>query len=72
MLDRATIIHARNVTTEMVEALERLRGLLKTDGGHLTQAGRAVIQEGLARGLKNKDLAELLSVSPAAISRHTP
>jgi hypothetical protein len=67
MLNRRTIAHVKNV----VEDLELFLQLLKTDGGHLTEAGKAVIREGLARGVRNKELAELLSVSPAAVTRYS-
>ncbi|MBV8135662.1 MAG: hypothetical protein JO121_08500 [Deltaproteobacteria bacterium] len=65
-IDRATRIHE-----EMEDTLRQLSGLLKTDGGHLTPAGIAVMNEGLNRGMSQSQVARLLSVSPAAISYRT-
>lgn len=58
-------------TLKMMRTLRRLRALFKTDGGHLTNAAKAVIDEALQVGMKKTEIADLLGVTPAAISYHT-
>ena len=55
----------------MRRTLQKFRSLFKTDGGHLTPAAKAVIEEGIRAGMKKSEIASLLDVTPAAISYHT-
>jgi hypothetical protein len=50
--------------------LRVFRSLMKKDGGRLTDAGKAVIQQGLAKGISQSKLAKLLEITPAAVSYH--
>ena len=56
---------------KMARTIRKFRALFKTDGGHLTPGGKAVIKEGLRAGMTKSEIAALLGVSPAAISYHT-
>jgi hypothetical protein len=55
---------------EMDRDLGALRSLLKTDGGRLTPAGRAVVRQGIQSGMQQAALARLLEITPAAVSYH--
>ena len=55
---------------EMDRDLGTLRSLLKSEGGRLTPAGRAVIRQGLQAGLQQAKIARLLEITPAAVSYH--
>jgi hypothetical protein len=48
-----------------------LLSILKTDGDHLTAAAKEVIKVGLDRGWSKKRIAEVLHVTPAAITYHS-
>lgn len=61
---------AANETLNMMKTLQKFRRLFKTDGGHLTSAGKAVILEGLRAGLSTNELASLLDVNPAVVRYH--
>jgi DNA-binding NarL/FixJ family response regulator len=63
----------RSLATESLSMLQRLqtfRRLFKTDGGHLTSAGKAVIPEALKAGLSTGEIASLLDVAPAVVRYH--
>ena len=49
-----------------------LAALFKTDGGHLTPAGKAIIQQGIEMGIAQSKIAGLLDITPAAVSYHAP
>jgi DNA-binding MarR family transcriptional regulator len=70
MFDEANFKRAASDAMKMARTLRKMRALFKTDGGHLTNAAKAVITEGLRNGMTQTELADLLSVSPAAISYH--
>jgi DNA-binding CsgD family transcriptional regulator len=70
IFDEANFRRAASDTMKMMRTLRKLRALFKTDGGHLTNAAKAVIKEGLRNGMTQSEIADLLSVSPAAISYH--
>ena len=61
---------AASETLLMLERLEKFRRLFKTDGGHLTSAGKGVIFEGLRQGLTTGEIASLLDVQPAVVRYH--
>jgi predicted transcriptional regulator len=70
MFDENNFRRAARDTIKMMRTLTKLRALFKTDGGHLTNAAKAIISEGLRNGMTQSEIADLLSVSPAAISYH--
>jgi hypothetical protein len=57
-------------TLSMLERLQLFRRLFKTEGGHLTGAGKAVIPEALKAGLTTAEIASLLDVAPAVVRYH--
>jgi hypothetical protein len=61
--------HAEEVLV-LAEQLARARKLFKTEGGHLTQAGRAVVLEGERQGFGTGEIASLLDVTPAVVRYH--
>ena len=71
MFDERNFRRAAKDTMEMMKTLRKFRRLFKTDGGHLTKAGKEVIREGLRNGMTKAELADLLHVSSSAISYHT-
>ncbi len=71
MFDERNFRRAAKDTMRMMQTLRKFRRLYKTDGGRLTDAAKAAIQEGLRNGMSKTEIADLLSVSPSAISYHT-
>jgi hypothetical protein len=71
MIDMSDVDRATSVIGHAVKTLHQLQSLLKTDGGRLTEAGKAVMRAALESGMTKVQIAELLSVSAAAISYHT-
>lgn len=71
MIDASDINEATSVIKQAMRTLHQFQSLLKTDGGHLTEAGKAVMRGALESGMSKGEVAELLSVSAAAISYHT-
>jgi hypothetical protein len=61
--------HAQEVLT-LADQLAKARRLFKTEGGHLTQAGRSIVVEGERQGLATSEIADLLEVSPAVVRYH--
>ena len=61
--------HATEVLA-LADQLAKARRLFKTEGGHLTQAGRALVLEGERQGLPTSEIADLLEVSPAVVRYH--
>ena len=61
--------HATEVLA-LADQLARARRLFKTEGGHLTQAGRALVLEGDRQGLATSEIADLLEVNPAVVRYH--
>ena len=57
-------------TLSMLHRLQVFRRLFKTEGGHLTAAGKAIIPEGLKAGLTTTEIATLLDVAPAVVRYH--
>ncbi|HEY0033594.1 MAG TPA: hypothetical protein VGB81_10040 [Devosia sp.] len=54
----------------LAEQLGKARRLFKTEGGHLTQAGRAVVLEGQRQGLTTSEIASLLETTQAVVRYH--
>ena len=71
MFDEKAFRSVAKDTMRMLRTLEKFRRLFKTEGGHLTKAGLAVIPEARRAGMSKAEIAELLQVSPAAITYHT-
>ena len=61
--------HAEEVLA-LAEQLGRARRIFKTEGGHLTQAGRAVVFEGQRQGLTTSEIASLLETTQAVVRYH--
>lgn len=61
--------HATQVL-ELADQLARARRLIKTEGGHLTQAGRALVIEGERQGMSTGEIASLLEVSQKVVRYH--
>ncbi len=61
--------HAQEVLA-LADQLAKARRLFKTEGGHLTQAGRSIVIEGERQGLTTGEIADLLEVSPAVVRYH--
>jgi hypothetical protein len=53
---------------KMRSFLEEYRSLCKTDTGRLTDVGRALVKHALAEGLTQSRIAQMLEISPAAVS----
>ena len=71
MIDVNELRRATREMNKVITKLNRLQKLYKTDGGHLTDAAKAIIQEGLNNGMTKREIADLLEVNPSAISYHT-
>ena len=54
----------------LADQLLKVRRLFKTEGGHLTQVGRALVIEGERQGLATGEIAALLEVNPAVVRYH--
>ncbi len=50
--------------------LEELREASKTDGGRMTEFGKAVLAAARDAGLKQSFMARLFEISPGAVSQH--
>jgi DNA-binding NarL/FixJ family response regulator len=57
-------------TLDLLASLQQFRSLFKTEGGHLTQAGKATVLQGLKSGMTSNEIADLLEVSPAVVRYH--
>ena len=53
-----------------LELLDTLRDLAKTDGGRMTEFGRALIAAAKDAEVKQAYVARLLEISPGAVSQH--
>lgn len=53
-----------------LELIEGLRDLAKTDGGRMTDFGRALIAAAKDANVKQAYVARLLEISPGAVSQH--
>ena len=71
MFNEDTFRRHAEETLALSSKLKQVRRLFKTEGGHLTNAGRAVVSEGLKTGMSTAELAELLEVNPAVIRYHS-
>jgi hypothetical protein len=71
MLNEETFRRHAEETLALAVRLKQVRRLFKTEGGHLTGAGRALVAEGLKTGLSTTELAELLEVNPAVVRYHS-
>lgn len=71
MFDERAFKKVAKDTLGMMRSLQKFRALFKTEGGRLTEAGKAIIAEGLRAGMKKTEIAALLDVSPSAISYHS-
>lgn len=58
-------------TMQMLERLQTFRRLFKTEGGHLTNAGKAIIAEGYKSGMTTAEIVGLLDVNPAVVRYHS-
>ncbi|WP_127753380.1 hypothetical protein [Devosia sp. 1566] len=70
MFNETTFRRHAEETLALSARLKQVRRLFKTEGGHLTNAGRAIVAEGLKQGMTTADLAELLEVNPAVVRYH--
>lgn len=70
MFNETTFRRHAEETLGLAARLKQVRRLFKTEGGHLTNAGRAIVAEGLKQGMTTTDLAELLEVNPAVVRYH--
>lgn len=68
MLDEAAIRKFTREVYVMSRTLTKLNSILKSDGGRLTAAGVAVLQEAKRQGMSNAEIARLLKITPAAVS----
>lgn len=50
--------------------IDELRDLAKTEGGRMTDFGRALIAAAKDAGVKQAYVARLLEISPGAVSQH--
>jgi hypothetical protein len=57
-------------TLDLLASLQQFRSLFKTEGGYLTQAGKATVLQGLKSGMSPNEIADLLEVSPAVVRYH--
>jgi hypothetical protein len=71
MLNEETFRRHAEETLALAARLRQVRRLFKTEGGHLTGAGRGLVAEGLKTGLSTAELAELLEVNPAVVRYHS-
>jgi hypothetical protein len=67
MDERELKTFSRNLIV-MNRKLQIFRSLIKTEGGHLTPAGKAILQQGLGAGMQKSRIAHLLEISPAAVT----
>jgi DNA-directed RNA polymerase specialized sigma24 family protein len=61
--------HAQAAVT-LADQLAKLAKLMKTEGGHLTNAGRALVLEADRQGLGTGEIAAMLEVNPAVVRYH--
>lgn len=59
----------KKVVAEAEQANELVE-LLYSTGGRLSEGGKGIIAEGKKRGYKQKKLADLLGITPAAVYNH--
>lgn len=71
MFDERAFRRVAKDLMKMRRTIEKFRTLYKTPGGHLTDAAKAIIPEGLKAGMSKVEIADLLQVHPSAISYHT-
>ena len=71
MFNEETFRRHAEETLALASQLNQVRRLFKTEGGHLTNAGRAVVAEGLKTGMITAELADLLEVNPAVVRYHS-
>jgi hypothetical protein len=53
-----------------LELVDSLRDLAKTEGGRMTEFGRALLAAAKDAEVKQSFMARLLNVSPGAVSQH--
>jgi len=71
MFDEDAFRRLADESLTILARLQTFRRLFKTEGGHLTGAGKAVIAEGHKAGLTTTEIANLLDVNTAVVRYHS-